>query len=84
MGGNCILLNILVCNKTNNKSTSNFLVIFNNSYIRFGPVPANFAMDNVRCQGNERHIIECPHVEKDDCGSSEGAGVQCTGKYRTF
>ena len=44
----------------------------------FGPVPANFAMDNVNCTGDETSIFDCAHDIADDCDSDEGAGVICS------
>ena len=44
----------------------------------FGPVPTNFAMDNVNCTGDEMSIFDCAHDTADDCDSDEGAGVICS------
>jgi len=44
---------------------------------KFGSVPATFAMDDVKCLGNEASILDCPHLTQDDCGVGEGAGVIC-------
>ena len=44
----------------------------------FGPVPTNFAMDNVNCTGDEMSIFDCAHDTADDCDSDEGAGVMCS------
>ena len=44
----------------------------------FGSVPADFAMDNVKCVGNETSIFNCAHDTVDNCGSSKGAGVICS------
>ena len=44
----------------------------------FGPVPDQFAMDNVICSGYEATIQECQYSPSDDCGSGEGAGVICS------
>ena len=44
----------------------------------FGSVSSTFAMDNVRCTGNETSFLDCPHLTVDDCGSYEGAGVICS------
>ena len=43
----------------------------------WGSVPSNFAMDEVRCGGNEMYLQECSYSTSDDCGSNEGAGVHC-------
>jgi len=46
---------------------------------RFGRVPDTFAFDNVRCEGDEDAIQECPHRIVDNCsGTHEGAGVRCS------
>ena len=48
----------------------------------FGRVGSNFAMDNVKCIGNERNIQDCPHITNDNCRATDGAGVKCKeGKY---
>jgi hypothetical protein len=38
-----------------------------------------FSYDEVGCTGNELTLDQCPHVNNDDCGPSEGAGVTCLG-----
>ena len=43
----------------------------------FGLVPVDFAYDNVVCTGNEIYLDLCPHLNVDDCGANEGAGVIC-------
>ena len=43
----------------------------------FGAVSSNFIMDNVKCAGNETNIFLCTHTKRDNCGSTEGAGVVC-------
>ena len=40
---------------------------------------SSFAMDNVQCTGSEATILDCPHFTVDNCGTSEGAGVICSG-----
>ena len=50
----------------------------------FGSVSSTFAMDNVRCTGNEASILDCPHLLHDDCDSSEGAGVICSNSPTYF
>ena len=48
----------------------------------FGQVSDDFAMDEVRCTGNEASILDCPHQTSDNCGGSEGLGVICSsGEY---
>ena len=44
---------------------------------RFGSVSSNFAMDDVRCTGNEASLYHCPYITNHNCGSHEGAGVIC-------
>ena len=50
-----------------------------NSY--FGSVPNEFAMDNVNCSPSDNTIQDCEHLDEngENCSSSEGAGVICTG-----
>merc|ERR1719187_2696909 len=44
----------------------------------FGAVGrADFAMDDVKCNGTEKHLFKCPHNKREDCGMREGAGVVC-------
>ena len=45
----------------------------------FGKVNDTFRMDNVKCSGTEESLLDCPHVNitRENCGSSEGAGVTC-------
>jgi len=49
--------------------------VFGNSY--FGLVPEVFAYDNVKCNGSEASLDACNHLNFDDCGPNEGAGVVC-------
>ena len=44
----------------------------------WGTVPSTFAMDEVRCTGNEKALQDCIYETQDDCGSHEGAGVHCS------
>ena len=39
---------------------------------------SDFILDNVRCDGSENSLFDCPHVTSENCGSTEGAGVVCT------
>ena len=48
-------------------------------YSHFGNVSDHFKMDDVRCHGRESSISQCTFLDKDDCVSSEGAGVICKG-----
>ena len=43
----------------------------------FGQVPDTFVIDDIRCNGNEARLIDCPHSSTDDCSAGEGAGVKC-------
>ena len=43
----------------------------------FGNVSPLFAMDNVRCGGNESRLDQCRHKAGDDCNGGEAAGVVC-------
>ena len=46
----------------------------------FGTVSAEYAMDNVRCFGNETKLKDCYHKKEDACYGNEGAGVVCATK----
>lgn len=41
-------------------------------------VPDDFIMDNVGCDGSEEDINDCYHLDVDNCGTREGAGVTCS------
>ena len=43
----------------------------------WGSVPTDYAMDEVRCDGNEMHLQDCSYSTSDNCNTSEGAGVHC-------
>jgi len=43
----------------------------------FGDVATNFLPFNLKCNGNEDSLFECPYTYKHDCGSGKGAGVGC-------
>ena len=46
---------------------------------QFGTVPSTFFLDDVRCQGNEASILDCPpYASGGDCGVNDGAGVICS------
>lgn len=47
------------------------------SHSEFGPVAADFVMDDVECEGDEADIRECQHLAGHNCGVTEGAGVRC-------
>merc|ERR1711915_141094 len=36
-----------------------------------------YAMDNVKCTGNEKYIQDCPYGTTDDCSATEAFAVQC-------
>ena len=44
----------------------------------FGEVSADFAMDDVQCNGTEASLEECEFTKVHNCGPGEGAGVVCT------
>ena len=45
---------------------------------QFGDVfTSNFAMDDIRCNGDEEHLQDCEYDSVDNCGPGEGAGVIC-------
>ena len=51
----------------------------------YGPIDTDYRMDNVKCGGHEVRLLDCPHVEQDDCGPGEAAGVVCSGEsFRNF
>ena len=43
----------------------------------FGEVSGPFSFDNVKCSGFESQLIDCKHLDVDDCTSREGAGAIC-------
>ena len=43
----------------------------------FGTVGTGFAYDDVNCIGIETELDKCSHLNKHNCGESEGAGVIC-------
>jgi len=45
---------------------------------RFGRVSESFAMDDVRCSGDEESLQDCQFNPSDNCGGEEGAGVICS------
>ena len=49
----------------------------------FGEGRGPILLDNVRCAGTERELIECDHTDifTHNCVHSEDAGVSCTSEY---
>ena len=44
----------------------------------FGKVPVTFEIDDLRCNGNEARLIDCPRSSSGhNCNLHEGAGVIC-------
>ena len=43
----------------------------------YGSVSNTFGLDDVRCEGTETNILLCTHSKRENCGSTEGAGVVC-------
>ena len=41
-------------------------------------------MDNVRCNGTETRLEDCHHLDSDDCGELQGAGVVCRRGFNKF
>ena len=48
------------------------------SVSKYLTVPDDFIMDNVGCDGSEEDINDCYHLDFDNCGTREGAGVTCS------
>lgn len=48
---------------------------------RFGEGSGRILLDDLLCQGQERHLEECPHRGwlAHNCGHGEDAGVVCSG-----
>ena len=56
---------------------------FNNSSpFGYGSSGHDFAVDDLKCTGNETSIDDCQHKEwyTDDCSKTEWAGVRCSGE----
>ena len=51
---------------------------------RFGDVPSDFEMDDVKCVSTEENIDDCPHSSSENCSPKEGAGVICLRKSTTL
>ena len=57
-------------------SSNTIALPFHRSY--FGtPQFADFILDNVSCNGHEKHVGACNYVTVDNCGPDEVAGVRC-------
>lgn len=41
------------------------------------PAFADFILDNVDCEGKEKHIGDCDYITVDNCRRQEIAGVRC-------
>ena len=46
-------------------------------YSHFGQAEGEFIMDDVRCDGTEENILNCPYSTTNNCGTHEAAGVVC-------
>uniref|UniRef100_A0A8C5PNC7 SRCR domain-containing protein n=1 Tax=Leptobrachium leishanense TaxID=445787 RepID=A0A8C5PNC7_9ANUR len=44
----------------------------------FGPGPSTIHWEDVKCNGTERHLWDCPSSTRHDCTDREHAGVICT------
>ncbi|PIK47661.1 putative deleted in malignant brain tumors 1 protein-like isoform X5 [Apostichopus japonicus] len=44
----------------------------------FGEGSGEIHMDDVKCTGDESNLLSCVHIEIDNCGHSEDAGVVCS------
>ena len=45
---------------------------------QFGNVETEFAMDDVKCNGNGNQQQACHYSTSDNCGENEGAGAICS------
>ena len=43
----------------------------------FGRGNGSIAMDDVRCNGTEQKLVDCPHTSEHNCIRYEDAGVRC-------
>ena len=50
----------------------------------FGQVSDDFMMDDVKCEGTEEKLLDCPHTTEDDCKGNEGLGVICIPNHTTI
>jgi len=44
---------------------------------RFGTIPDDFKMDDVKCTGEETNLLDCDYNPNDNCSGREAAGVIC-------
>ena len=58
------------------------LGVFHSGY--YGPGSGPVLMDNVRCNGSEKHLDECPFKGWGitDCTHNNDAGVECKGELK--
>ena len=45
----------------------------------FGQGDGPIHLDNVRCVGNESHLLNCSHSSVSNCAHNSDAGVRCQG-----
>ena len=57
-----------------NFTTSSGYGVYNNS--------ADFALDNILCQGDEVSLEDCSYTTRDDCNRNEYVGVACNNTGR--
>ena len=50
-------------------------IAYRNAY--FGHGNGSIVMDNVRCNGTEEKLVDCPHTSDHNCGHHKDAGVRC-------
>ena len=54
------------------------------SFSFFGQGSGPIHLDDVRCTGTERRLIDCTYTRIDNCFHFEDAGVRCQGVYIVF
>ena len=52
----------------------------------YGPGIGSVLLDEVRCIGTERRLIDCPHASTVSCyyGHSQDVGVRCQSKLQSI